>query len=501
MLKNWREDLNSGFIIFLIALPLSIGIALAAGAPASAGIMAAIIGGIIGTFVTGYHVGISGPAAGLISVILVSIQNLSDGDALTGFKRMLAATVVVGVLQIIVGLFKKGRLAFLAPSSVVHGMLSAIGVIIMIKQLPILLGTKPAGKGMIGILTGLPTMIENEDLPIAFIGLLSLMTLILWNNFAKKFSKIIPGPFLAVILGFVLGFYFKVDESHEIEFFKGIYHLGPEFLVHVPDKITDMIIFPDFSIITETRSVIAILTIFFVASLESLLSTYAVDKLDPEKRVSDLDFDILGKGIANLTCGLLGAYPIITEIVRSSANIANGAKTKWSNFYHGIFILSFVALFPDILNHIPLAALGAVLFLVGFNLAHPKHFIAVYKHGLDQLMIFVVTLLVTVFDDLLVGVATGVVLQIIFIITKKVSFKDFLKPDVRYEEMNDENVIFVHSSVVFTGYLRVKDLLDKAMTNDKKITIVHKDKKKHFIDHTIKELFHDYAEKKKALIK
>ena len=497
MLKNWKEDLRAGFIIFLIALPLSIGIALAAGAPASAGIMAAIIGGIVGTVFTGFHVGISGPAAGLISVILVSIQSLADnGDLMLGFKRTLAATVVVGVMQIIVGLFKKGRLAFLAPSSVVHGMLSAIGVIIMIKQIPVLLGVKPAGKGMIGILTGLPTMIAHEDAPIAFIGFLSLLTLILWNNFAKKFSKIIPGPLLAVSLGLFLGYYFDIEHPHEIMFFQSMHHLGPEFLVHVPDKLSELIIFPDFSIITETRSIIAIFTIFFVASLESLLSTYAVDKLDPEKRVSDLDYDILAKGITNLACGLFGAYPIITEIVRSSANIANGAKTKWSNFYHGVFILSFVALFPDLLNHIPLASLAAVLFIVGFNLAHPRHFIAVYKHGADQLLIFVVTLLVTVFDDLLVGVATGVVLQIIILFFNKVSFGEFFKPDVRYEEMNDENIIFIHSSVVFTGYLKVKDLLDKAMANDKKLSVVHKGKENHFMDLTIKELFHDYQSKK-----
>lgn len=486
-MKHFKADILSGFVIFLIALPLSIGIALAAGAPASAGIMAAILGGIVGTFFTGAHVVINGPAAGLIVVVLGAIQALSDGDPVVGFKRMLAAVVVVGILQIITGALKLGRFAFLAPSSVVHGMLSAIGAIILIKQVPVILGVFPKSKTILGILSEIHTYIHNVDLPIALIGLSSLGVLIFWNNFAGDIKKYIPSSILVVALGLILATFFDVTHGHDIMLFNYNYHVGPEFLVHVPENISKMIILPQFDVIWSGRSLMAIFTLFIVSSVESLLSTYAVDKLDPQHRKSNFNKDLLGKGVVNLSCGLIGGYPVISEIVRSSANIANGAKTMWSNFFHGVFILVFVLFFPNLINHIPLAALAAVLMIVGFNLTHPKHFIAVYHHGKDQFLFFLTTFIITVVDDLLVGILAGIALKIVLHLVRGVHPKYFFNPQLQVQEKDDRNVVIsLQSPVVFLGYLKVKSILDSH--KDKNVQIVYNDK---FVDFTIRELIKD----------
>lgn len=489
-LKNhWKDDLISGFIVFLIALPLSIGIALAAGAPASAGILSAIIGGIIGTLITGTHITISGPAAGLIVVIGGSIVSLADGgDLLLGFKRTLAATIIAGALQILLGLFRLGKLTFLAPSSVVHGMLAAIGTIIMIKQIPILLGVKNTANSILGVLWNIPEMITQTDLPIFVIGLVGIGILLLWKILPPKISKIVPGPLVAVASGLLLSYQLNIEYPHDVNWLDHYFHIGPEFLVHVPSSVKELFISPTFDIIFSGRSLFSIMTIFLVGSLESLLSAYAVDKLDPYKRRSNLDYDIIGKGITNITCGFLGAYPIITEIVRSSANISNGAKTKWANFFHGVFILVFVAFLPTVINHIPLASLAAVLFLVGYNLAHPRHFVEVYHHGKDEFVYFCATLLVTLVEDLLLGIAVGIVLNLFHhLVLKKIKFKDFFSPELDIEETDDKAVLNVKSPLVFLGYLKLNDYLKKL--EGKKVEI--KDNQ-NYIDFTIQETLKDF---------
>lgn len=481
-----KADLTAGIVIFLIALPLSIGIALAAGAPASAGILGAILGGILGTFFTGAHVVINGPAAGLIVVVLGAIQSLGGDDPVLGFKRMLAAVIVAGGLQVILGLLRMGRVAFLAPSSVVHGMLSAIGVIIMIKQLPVLLGATPHAKTIMGMVGEIPTYIMGAQLPIAITGISCLGLLILWNRFGGTLKKIVPGPLFGVALGLALAALFELSTNHQVVLLDKSFQVGPQFLVHVPDNLSDLFILPSFDAIFSIKSIIAIFGIFVVSSIESLLSTYAVDKLDPMNRKSDLDKDIFGKGIVNIACGCLGAYPIISEIVRSSANIENGAQTKWSNFFHGLFILLFVALFPNFLNQIPLAALAAVLLIVGFNLAHPKHFRAVFHHGTDQFFLFCLTLTITLVEDLLVGIAAGITAKIIMHLLRGVKFKDFFRPEIDIIREGEEFVVQFHSSATFLGYLHIQKILGKIDPNRTKV-----DLNGSFVDFTIRELIKD----------
>ncbi len=495
MSNHWRDDIVAGFIVFLIALPLSIGIAIAAGAPASSGILSAIIGGILGSLITGTHISITGPAAGLIVVIGGAIVSLSDGgDMLLGFKRTLAAVIISGALQILLGLFRLGKLTFLAPLSVVNGMLAAIGTIIMIKQVPVILGAQSSAKSILGLVMDFPNLIMGLDLPILLIGFLCMVILILWKYLPTSLGKVIPAPLAAVSIGLALSYVLEIDYPHNVNWFNFEFHLGPEFLVHVPSSIRDLLIFPKFDIAFTGRSLISIMTIFLVGSLESLLSAYAVDKLDPYKRKSDLDFDIIGKGITNMCCGALGAYPVITEIVRSSANITNGAKTKWANFFHGLFILVFVALFPVILNHIPLSALAAILFFVGLNLAHPRHFVAVWNQGKEQFLFFTLTLVVTLVEDLLVGVAVGIFAKTLHHLIKGVKFKDFFSPNVDLRIESDECVLSFHGPVVFLGYLKIKGLLDQIGV-DQCLKIETND---NFVDFTILELLKDFVDQKKA---
>lgn len=484
--KHLKADIVAGFVIFLIALPLSIGIALAAGAPASAGILGAILGGIVGTFFTGSHVVINGPAAGLIVVILGAIQSLGGDNPVLGFKRTLAAVVVAGGLQVIIGVFRMGRLAFLAPSSVVHGMLSAIGVIILIKQLPVLLGATPQMKSIPGMITEIPDYILGAHLPIAITGLSCLCLVVLWNRYGKAFRNVIPSPLIGVAFGLMLALIFDLSTHHTVVLFNKSFEVGPQFLVHVPERFSEMVIFPSFDVIFSLKSIIAIISIFIVCSIESLLSSYAVDKIDPKGRKSDLDKDILGKGIVNIACGCLGAYPIISEIVRSSANIDNGAQTKWSNFFHGLFILMFVALFPSFLKQIPLAALAAVLLVVGFNLAHPKHFKEVYRHGLDQLFLFCLTLTVTLLEDLLVGIAAGIVAKIILHVARGVKISDFFNPKIDIVQDGKDVLIRFKSPAIFLGYLSVQKALSDINGRNVKV-----DFNGSFVDFTIRELVRD----------
>jgi MFS superfamily sulfate permease-like transporter len=488
MKNHWKNDIIAGFVIFLIALPLSIGIALAAGVPASAGILSAILGGIIGTLITGSHISINGPAAGLIVVISTSVISLGGEDLALGFKRTLAATVVAGVLQILLGVLRLGSLAFFCPTSVVHGMLAAIGTIIMVKQTPVLLGVTPVAKSITGIVAELPHLIMNNDMPIFLTGIVCIFILLIWKKLPQSFTQFVPGPLAVVAAGLTLSYVLDVEHPHNVNWLEHGYHLGPEFLVHVPKSMKEMFIFPTFDIIFTIKSLISIITIFIVGSLESLLSAFAIDKLDPYKRKSNLNVDIIGKGVTNIFCGLLGAYPIITEIVRSSANISNGAKTKWSNFFHGIFILIFVALMPDLINHIPLSALAAVLILVGFNLAHPRQFKEVLHHGKDQFFLFSLTMIVTLVEDLLIGIAIGILAKLILHFVRGVKIMELFYPIIEVEHKEEKSVVHVKSNIVFLGYLKVKKILEsEEFKND-----IELNKKDYFIDFTISELLKEH---------
>ncbi len=490
--ENFKSDILSGFLVFLIALPLCLGISMASGFPPVAGIFTAIIGGIVVSFFGGSNLTIKGPAAGLIVIALGAVQDLGNGDPLLGYKLALAAIVVAGILQIIFGLIKSGVLADFFPSAAVHGMLAAIGIIIAAKQIFTLVGVKPEAKETLHLLMEIPKGLSNANPEIVIIGAISLMILFGLPLINNKYVKMIPAPLIVILVSIPLGRYFDLEHVHSYLFLDNHeYSLGPKFLVTLPDSLFSAITFPDFSQIFSGTSIKYIIMFALVGSLESLLSSKAIDTLDPYKRKSNMNRDLLGVGIGNTLAGFIGGLPMISEIVRSSANINNGAKTWWSNVFHGLFLLIFVVFFPMLIHQIPLAALAAMLIYTGFRLASPKEFYKTYLVGKEQLMIFLVTIFTTLATDLLVGIGVGIAVKLITHLINGLPVKYIFKPmfTVTKNEEETEFTVDVFHSAVFSNYIKLKKSLD-LLPRGKKVTIDFSNS--NLVDHTVMENLHQY---------
>lgn len=477
-----KGNLISGFIIFLIALPLSVGISVASGAPPTAGILSAIVGGILGSLISGSYVTISGAAAGLIVVILDAVNSLGAGDMERGFRMMLAAVVVAGVLQIFLGLLRVGTFGLAVPINALHGMMASIGLTIMTKQLYVLGGIKPESKTIIGQMMELPWRIQDENMEILLIGVLCLAAVLFFNYF-PKLRKVIPPSLAAVIFGYALSSYIDIEHAHFVNIFNHDYKVGPEYLLHIPESLTSYVHTPLFEGMLSTEFITATITICLVASIESLLSTYAVDKLDPLKRTSDLNMDLISKGVCNSILGMIGGLPIISEIVRSSANVMSGATQRSSNLFHGIFVLLFIVLFPSILNHIPLTTFAAILIFVGYRLAQPSQLLHIYKSGKSQLMVFLFTIVVTLSTDLLIGILAGTVLELSINVYKARSFRGLFTLKKEILESNEQSNISIASPCVFTNVVPLKRVIESQ--NARKVNVNFND---HFVDHSTREI-------------
>jgi MFS superfamily sulfate permease-like transporter len=489
--ENWKSDMLSGFLVFLIALPLCLGISMASGFPPIAGIFTAVIGGLVVSFFGGSNLTIKGPAAGLIVIALGAVEELGKGDPLMGYKLAIAVVVVAGVVQIVFGLLKLGVLGDFFPSAAVHGMLAAIGIIIASKQIHTMLGVKPEGKEALHLLAEIPHSISTMNPEIAIIGFVSLLILFTLPLIKNKYVKMIPAPLVVILTAIPLGMYFDLQHEHKYLFLDSHeYSIGPKFLVTLPDNMFSAITFPDFSQIFSGTSIKYIIMFALVGSLESLLSSKAIDTLDPFKRKSNMNRDLLGVGLGNTLAGLVGGLPMISEIVRSSANINNGAKTWWSNVFHGMFLLIFVAFFPMLIHQIPLAALAAMLIFTGYRLASPKEFFKTYMVGKEQLLIFLVTIIVTLATDLLLGIGAGILAKFLVHLYFGLPFKSAFKPIFRVDQPS-ENVyqIDVFHSAVFSNFIQFKKKLDELPRKAK--IIVDFDNCK-IVDHTVLENLHQY---------
>jgi MFS superfamily sulfate permease-like transporter len=495
--ENWRADLLSGFLVFLIALPLCLGISMASGFPPSAGLITAIVGGMVVSRINGSFMTINGPAAGLIVVVLDAVQNLGQGDAMAGYRYTLAAIVVASALQIALGFFKAGRLSSFFPASVVHGMLAAIGIIIMAKQIHVMLGVTPEKGSLFSTIAQIPHSIVNLNPEIAMIGVTSIAILIFWRVVREPQLKMLPAPILVVLAGIGLARFYDLDHEHMYLFLPDATFLphheatvGPKFLVAISDNFLSSFYFPDFSKMATLEFWEAVVTICLVGSLESLLSAVAVDKLDPYRRHSDLDRDLAAVGVGNLVCGMIGGLPMIAEIVRSSANCNNGAKTGWANFFHGVFLLLFVVLFPRLIHSIPLASLAALLVFTGFRLASPKEFAKVMGIGKEQVFMFVVTIIGVLATDLLIGVAIGIAVKFAIHMFRGVRLNNLFTIHFVLEPMEDGSLLVeIVGAAIFSNFLALKTALAGI---GKGKHVIFQLGNAYLIDHTVMEFLHDF---------
>jgi MFS superfamily sulfate permease-like transporter len=407
--SNLRYDLPASIVVFLVAMPLCLGIALASGAPLFSGIIAGIVGGTVVALLSGSPLGVSGPAAGLAVIVLSSIQELG------AFDIFLLAVVIAGVIQLILGFMKAGVIGYYFPSSVIKGMLAGIGIIIIIKQIPHAVGYIQ-GTGNYASLLGNPASFISFITPgVLLIAVISMGVLILWEQpFMKKIPlfKIIQGPLVVVVVGILLNLLFINTQT---------FLLQPNQMVTipVPGSVGDFFgqfTFPDFSQWMNPQVYVIALTIAVVASLETLLCVEATDKLDPQKRVTPTNRELTAQGVGNIFSGLIGGLPITQVIVRSSANIQSGGRTKTSAFIHGVFLLISAMAIPKLLNLIPLASLAAILFVVGYKLAKPVLFVEMYRKGKEHFIPFIITIFGIVFTDLLTGIGLGLVIAIFYIL-------------------------------------------------------------------------------------
>jgi MFS superfamily sulfate permease-like transporter len=461
--ENWKQDIISGFILFLIALPLSLGIAMASGMPPLAGIIAAVVGGMVVSQISGSYVTINGPAAGLIVVILGAVESLGGGAA--GYHAALAACVVSGLILFVLGLCKTGELGYFFPSSVVHGMLAAIGIIIMTKQMPFLLGVRPPAKEPLQLIARIPDMLLTLNPEIALIGIVSLIILIAhacWQN-KLTWLKRIPAPIIVVAFAVALGQYFDLEHAHAYALGGHQYALDPKkFLVVLPNNVLEGITHPDFSKIGTGAFWLAVMSITLIQGVETVLSCAAVDKLDVFRRRADLSRDLAAVGFGSAVSASIGGLPMIAEIVRSTANVANGARTRWSNFFHGVFMLVFVLLGASLIDQIPLAALAALLVFTGYRLSSPKVFRHTHEIGPEQLALFLLTVVTTLATDLLIGVAVGVTAKLLLHLLRGAPIKHLFSADISVEPCPDgSHFVQIRGAAIFSNYLSIKKHLDK----------------------------------------
>lgn len=480
-LKNLKDDLPAGVVVFLVAMPLCLGIAMASGAPLYSGIISGIIGGVVIGILSGSPLGVSGPAAGLAVIVLNAITDLG------GFEIFLVAVVIAGIIQVIIGFAKAGIVAYYFPSSVIHGMLAGIGVLIFLKQIPHAFGYdhNPEGDFSFSQMDGENTFSEiihmfgNITPGVVVITVVSLFILILWETELLKklkFTKVVPGPLVIVIIGIILNKVFANNSQLAI---------SPDHLVKIPvsgsvEEFLGNFILPDFSALSNPQVYITAIVIAVVASIETLLCTEAIDKLDPFKRITPTNRELKAQGIGNIISGLIGGLPITQVIVRSSANQQSGGKTKSATIVHGVLLLISIILIPKVLNLIPLATLATILLVVGFKLSKPALFKKMYAQGPGQFYPFIITIIGIIFTDLLTGIGLGMVVAISVILYNnyKIPYKmlrenlegrDKIKivlsedvtflnkasilkalgqiPDDTYVEINASNTHFIHNDV------------------------------------------------------
>jgi len=493
-IKSLPKNIFSGFVVSLIALPLGLGLALASEAPPISGIIAAVAGGIIVALLGGSKVTIAGPGNGLVIVLLGAITILGEGNLYQGYLFTLAAIVFSGILMLLLGFLKMGRLADFFPASAIQGMLAAIGIGILAKQFHIMVGHNNSRGTIVELLYTIPNdlvdLFNNADLDMLFasvIGVVSLLIMVFYSKIRNKFFQLIPAPMWILILSVGLSYCYTLLGKP--------YPIGVDYLVSIPDDVLSNLAFPDFTKILQKEFILAVFAITLIASIESLLSIKAVDKLDPLNRRSNVNKDLKALGLATTISGLLGGLNVVTVIARSSVNVNNGATNRSANFFHSLFLVGFVLLFQEQLKRIPLAALAAILVYTGYKLADPESFRKIARIGNEQIVIFLTTLFTTIFTNLITGIGVGILVTIIIhmVLNKSISLflSHLFKPNILLFKEEDEGSFYV-SVKYFCSFLNFHKLKDKLDDVPESEDVVLDFSMCSFVDHTVLEGLENY---------
>jgi MFS superfamily sulfate permease-like transporter len=466
--SHWKNDIIAAVSVSLVALPLSLAIAVAIGIPPIAGLITAFVGGVVTTFFRSSKLAINGPAAGLIGVVLAAILSFQDEStsAIQAYQYVLAAIIVAGGLQVLIGLLKWGRIADIFPTTVIHGILASIGIIIFAKQMHVAMGTTSTAENTVGILKDIIYKLPEINPYIAIISGIGLVLLIFHARISYKVFHFIPAPVwvLAVSVPIVL-LYGHLDSEGTMIF--GSAFTQPEnYLIDVESNWMDNLPFPDFSKVHTFSFWAAVVSINLLSTVITLAGAKAVDALDPYKRTTNMNRDLVGVGLSSMVSGALGGLPVITVIVRSTVNVHNKAKTKWSNFFHGLFIALFVLFLIPVIQLFPKAALAAVLVFTGIKLASPRKFVEIYKQGLEQLVFLISTVVITLYKDPLIGLLGGMAITLVaHLLISRVSIPQFIQMVVnsgtRLRENQDGSYTLKVKGVAnFLSMLRLKGLLE-----------------------------------------
>lgn len=486
-----RNDFPSSLVVFFVALPLCLGIALASGAPLFSGIIAGIVGGIVVGSISNSQLGVSGPAAGLTVIVLSAIQQLNS------FEMFLMAVVLAGLFQIVLGFLRAGIIGYYFPSSVIKGMLTAIGIIIILKQIPHAFGYDADFEGDMAFMqadgqntfTELVKMLEAITPGAVIVSIISLFILFIWDaHLSKRYAifKLLQGPLVAVVVGIVY-------QLVTAEYFPH-WSLSPDHLVNVPvaENLTgffDQFTTPDFGSLLNQQVWMVALTLALVASLESLLSVEATDKLDPHKRITNTNRELIAQGSGNIVSGLIGGLPVTQVILRSTANIHSGGKTKLSTILHGVLLLVCVVTIPHIINMVPLAVLAGVLLMIGYKLAKPEVFKQMYQLGWSQFLPFMATIIGVVFTDLLIGVGLGMVVAVIILLRNSYKNSHFLHREQQDDGSKKvkmtlaEEVVFLNKGTIKKELSKIKEGTTLTIDMSKSVTI----------DHDVLEIIEDFT--------
>lgn len=489
------QNIFAGFVVSLIALPLGFGLALASGAPPISGVIAAIVGGIVVAILGGSNVTITGPGNGLVVIVLAAITTLGAGDMHQGYLYTLAAIVISGIIMVILGFLRMGSLGDFFPSSAIQGMLAAIGIGIFAKQIHVMFGNINAKGSIIDLLIQVPQgiidLVKTNDTSVFYagiVGVVSLLIMVFYSKIRNKYFQLIPAPMWIVVLSVGMYYYYEMVSSPP-------YPIDKSLLISLPDDVLSNFAFPDFSKVYQFEFINAVIAITLIASIESLLSIKAVDKLDPLKRRSNINKDIRALGLATVISGFLGGLNVVTVIARSSVNANNKGSNRSANFFHAAFLVAFILLFAAELRKIPLSALAAILVYTGYKLASPENIRKVFKIGKEQLIIFLVTLLTTITTNLITGILVGILTTffIHIVINKSISIftANIFKPNVLMFKEDGKYYVSVKNFSSFLNYTKLKSKLDQIPENEDAIIDFSLCD---FVDHSVMENLNNYAE-------